>query len=132
MITTLLIIIVATIIGLGIATLMVPGLNAKDKTAFVIAATVLALINTFIRPVLWFLTAPLSMLSFGLFALIINAFMIMLTAALVPGFEVKGFFSAFLAALIMAVIGALAFLLFPLLTGADISWQTYEYHSMTP
>jgi putative membrane protein len=129
---TLVTVIFATIIGLGIATLLVPGIKSNSAIAFIIAATVLALINTFVRPVLWFLTAPLSVLSFGLFALIINAFMIMLAAALVPDFEVKGFVSAFLGALIMAIIGALAFLAIPLLTGADISWQTYEYHSSTP
>ena len=126
---TIIIAIVATLVGLGSASLLVPGIKANNLPAFLIAATVLGLINTFIRPVLWFLTAPLSVFSFGLFALIINALMIMLAAALVPNFEVKGFFSAFLGALIMAIIGALLFLGVAVLTGADVSWQTYEYHS---
>jgi len=121
----------ATAIGLGFATLIVPGIKSKNFLAFLIAATVLGLINAFIRPALWFLTAPLSVLTFGLFALVINALMIMLAAALVPGFEVKGFGSAFLGAIIMAIVGVIGFISVPLLTGADINWYSYEYQSQT-
>jgi len=129
--TALLITWLATAIGLGVATLIVSGIKANNFLAFLIAAAVLGLINAFIRPALWFLTAPLSVLTFGLFALVINALMIMLAAALVPGFEVKSFGSAFLGAVIMAIIGVIAFISIPLLTGADINWYSYEYHSQT-
>jgi putative membrane protein len=121
----------ATALGLGIATLITPGIKVKSVFAFLIAATVLGLINAFIRPLLWFLTAPLSVVTFGFFALIINALMIMLASALVPGFEVRSFGSAFLGAVIMAVIGAILLIAIPLLTGADISWYSYEYHSQS-
>jgi putative membrane protein len=129
--TALLITWLATAIGLGFATLFISGIKADNTIAFLLAAIVLGLINAFIRPLLWFLTAPLSVLTFGLFALVINALMIMLTSALVPGFEVKGFGSAFLGALIMALIGVAALISVPLLTGADINWYSYEYHSQT-
>lgn len=125
----LLIIWLATAIGLGFATLVVSGIKAKNFPAFLITAAVLALINTFLRPALWFLTAPLSVVTFGIFALVINAFMIMLAAALVPNFEVKSFGSAFWGAVIMAIIGVLGFIAIPLLSGADINWYSYEYHS---
>ena len=121
----------ATAIGLGLATLIIPGIKANNFPAFLIAATVLGLINAFIRPALWFLTAPLSVLTFGLFALVINALMIMLAAALVPNFEVKGFGSAFLGAIIMALIGIIGFIMMPLFSGADINWYSYEYQSQT-
>jgi putative membrane protein len=121
----------ATALGLGIATLITPGIKVKSVFAFLIAATVLGLINVFIRPLLWFLTAPLSVVTFGFFALVINALMIMLASALVPGFEVRSFGSAFLGAVIMAVIGAILLIAIPLLTGADISWYSYEYHSQS-
>ena len=127
----ILIVWLATVLGLGVATLITPGIKAKSFVTFLIAATVLGLINAFIRPVLWLLTAPLSVLTFGLFVLVINALMIMLAAALVPGFEVKGFGSALLAAIIMAVIGVIGFIAVALLTGADINWYSYEYHSRT-
>ncbi len=120
-----------TVIGLGIATLTTPGIKANSFFTFLIAAAVLGLINAFIRPVLWILTAPLSVLTFGLFVLVINALMIMLAAALVPGFEVRGFGSALLAAIIMAVIGVIVIIAAALLTGADINWYSYEYHSQT-
>jgi len=129
MITALVIDLLATAIGLGFATLIVSGIKAKNFSAFLIAATVLGLINAFIRPVLWLLTVQLSVLTFGLFALVINALMIMLAASLVPDFEVKGFGSAFLGAVIMAIIGVIGFISILLLTGTDINWYSYEYHS---
>jgi putative membrane protein len=128
---TLLITWLATAIGLGFATLIIPGIKANNIPAFLIAAAVLGLINAFIRPALWFLTAPLSVLTFGLFALVINALMIMLAAAMVPNFEVKGFGSAFLGAIIMALIGIIGFIVMPLFTGADINWYSYEDQSQT-
>jgi putative membrane protein len=131
MMTGLLINLLATAIGLGVATLVVSGIQAKNFSAFLMAAAILALINAFIRPLLWLITAPLSVLTFGLFALVINALMILLTAWLVPDFKVKGFGSAFLGAIIMALIGVIGFISVLLLTGADINWYSYEYHSQT-
>jgi uncharacterized membrane protein YvlD (DUF360 family) len=55
----------------------------------------------------------------------------MLAATLVPKFEVKGFGSAFLGAVIMAIVGVIGFVSFALLTDAEISWSSYEYHSQT-
>ncbi|HEB82721.1 MAG TPA: phage holin family protein [Gammaproteobacteria bacterium] len=127
-VSTLFFVWLATAIGLGFACLIVPGIKAENLTAFAIAACVLGLINAFIRPVLWFLTMPLTVVSFGLFALVINALMIMLTASIVPGFEVKGFGSAFLGALLMALLGIIGLIALPLLTGADINWYYYEQH----
>jgi len=131
MVTALFINLLATAIGLGCATLAVSGIKAKNFSSFLIAATVLGLINAFIRPVLWLITAQLSVLTFGLFALVINALMIMLAASLVPGFEVKSFGSAFLGAIIMAIIGVIGFVSVLLLTGADINWYSYEYHAQS-
>ena len=118
-----------TAIGLGFAVLIVPGIKTDTFPSFLIAAAVLGLINVFIRPLLWILTAPLSVLTFGLFALVINALMIRLAAAAVPGFKVKSFGSAFLGAVVMAIIGIIGFITLPLLTGADINWYSYEYQS---
>ena len=129
--TALLITWLATAIGLGFATLIVPGIKSNNFLSFLIAATVLGIINASIRPLLWFLTAPLSVLTFGLFALVINALMIMLAASLVPNFTVKSFGSALLGAIIMAIIGVIGFISIPLLTGADINWYSYEYQSQT-
>ena len=69
-----------------------------------IAAVILAVINTFIRPVLVFLTLPITVLSLGLFLLVINAVTFYVTGMLVPGLEVTSFWGAFWGALIVSVV----------------------------
>jgi putative membrane protein len=69
-----------------------------------IAALVLGLVNTLIRPVLVVLTLPVTFLSLGLFILVINAVLFWGVAQLVDGFQVAGFWSAFLAAILYSVI----------------------------
>ena len=113
---------VVTAAGLGIVTLLIPGIRARRMSSFLLAAFILGLINAFIRPVLWLLTLPLTVLTFGLFALVINALMIMLTAMLVKGFEVDGFISALFAAVIMALLGLLGFALLEWWLMGDVQW----------
>jgi putative membrane protein len=69
-----------------------------------IAALVLGLVNTLIRPVLVLLTLPVTFLSLGLFILVINGFLFWVVAQLVGGFHVGGFLSAMLAAILYSVI----------------------------
>ena len=72
--------------------------------AALIAALVLGLVNTLIRPLLVILTLPVTLVSMGLFILVINAFLFWLVANVVGGFEVSGFWSAFLAAILYSII----------------------------
>lgn len=72
--------------------------------AALIAALVLGLVNTLIRPVLVLLTLPVTFLSLGLFILVINGFLFWIVAQLVGGFHVEGLLSAMLAALLYSVI----------------------------
>ena len=74
------------------------------RSTALIAALVLGLVNTLIRPVLVVLTLPVTFLSLGLFVLVINALLFWLVATLVDGFHVAGFWSAFLAAILYSVI----------------------------
>jgi len=67
------------------------------------AAIVLALVNAVVRPVVGFLSLPITILTFGLFALVLNALMIMLVALVVPGVETNGFFPTLIAALIISI-----------------------------
>jgi putative membrane protein len=69
-----------------------------------IAALVLGLVNTLIRPVLVILTLPVTLVSMGLFILVINALLFWAVSNLVGGFEVAGFWSAFLAAILYSII----------------------------
>ena len=91
-------------IGLLIITAIVPGIRVRSAGDLFLASLILGLMNAFIRPLLWFLTWPLTVLSFGLFALFVNAFMIQLTSMIVPGFEVDNFASALLATVIMILL----------------------------
>lgn len=83
---------------------LLPGVRVAGFFAALVTALVLGLINAFIRPVLILLTLPLNILTLGLFTLVINALLIMLAAAIVPGFSVKGFWWALLFGLVLAVI----------------------------
>lgn len=72
--------------------------------AALVAALLLGLVNTLVRPVLVLLTLPVTVLSLGLFLLVINALLFWGVAHLVEGFQVAGFWSAFLAAILYSVI----------------------------
>jgi uncharacterized membrane protein YvlD (DUF360 family) len=82
---------------------LLPGVLVSDLFAAVFAAAVIAGLNTLVRPLLVVLTLPLTVASFGLLSLIINASMIVLAAPLVPGLEVTGFVSAFSLAVVLTV-----------------------------
>jgi putative membrane protein len=83
---------------------LLPGVRVSGFFAALVTALILGLINAFIRPVLILLTLPLNILTLGLFTLVINALLIMLAAAIVPGFSVQGFWWALLFGLVLAVI----------------------------
>jgi putative membrane protein len=78
--------------------------TVTDIGTALIAALVLGLVNTLIRPVLVLLTLPVTFLSLGLFILVINGFLFWVVAQLVGGFHVEGFLSAMLAAILYSVI----------------------------
>jgi putative membrane protein len=86
--------------------------TVTDIGSALIAALVLGLVNTLIRPLLVLLTLPVTFLSLGLFILVINGFLFWLVAQVVGGFHVEGFLSAMLGAILYSVISwALATLL---------------------
>ena len=80
------------------------GVHADSLTALLIAAFVLGIVNAIIRPIVLLLSFPLVLLTLGLFALVVNALMLMLVSPIVPGFKVDGFGAAFIASLILAAI----------------------------
>lgn len=90
-------------LAIGIAAYLVPGVAVTLKGAL-IAAVVLGAFNIFIRPVLLILALPITILTLGLFSLLINALLVMLVAVIVPGFAVAGFWSAFLFAIVLSVV----------------------------
>ncbi len=94
----------------------------------VLAVLILALINAFIRPVLLVLTLPITVLSLGLFTLVINATLFKLTAAFVPGFHVGGFWSALGGAIVYSVLTLfITIFLFPPPGGPNITFHYRKF-----
>lgn|SRR5512139_872142 len=91
-------------VALGLTAQLFDSIWIEGLLSAVFAVIMLALTNTFIRPVLIFLTLPLTLLTLGLFTLVINALLFKLTSALVPGFHVEGFWSALGGALVYSLL----------------------------
>jgi putative membrane protein len=85
------------------AAYLVPGIEVSGGLALLAAALVLGLINAVVRPILLFLTLPFTLVTLGLFIFLLNAFCLWLTSLLVKGFEVHGFWTAVLGAMIVSV-----------------------------
>ena len=90
-------------IGLWLASKIVPGVEFNSTGTLIAAALLLGIVNAFVRPIIIILTLPITLLTLGLFLLVINALMIMLVAWLVPGFLVAGFWSAIGAAIVVSL-----------------------------
>jgi putative membrane protein len=85
---------------------IVPGVQVSSVTTAFIVAVVLGIINAFIRPILLILTLPINILTLGLFTLVIMAICVLLASAIVPGFQVNGFWWAMLFAIVLAIINS--------------------------
>jgi putative membrane protein len=95
-------------LGLWVATLLVGGLHIADPGTLVLAAVLLGVCNAVVKPVLILLTLPATVLSMGLFLLVINGAVLALVAWMLPGFSIAGFGSAILGALIVSVVSLFA------------------------
>jgi putative membrane protein len=93
-----------TALSLWVASLVFKGLKFDTVTSLVIAALLLGLANAIVRPLLIVLTLPLTLVTFGLFILVINALMILLVAKLVKGFTVSSFWTAFFASIVISLL----------------------------
>ncbi len=93
-----------TAVAVYLAAYLLPGVTIRDIKTTILVALVLALLNTFIKPILIILTIPITILTLGLFLLIINALMVKWAAGLVEGFTVDGWWSALLVSLIVTIV----------------------------
>ena len=96
--------ILITAVAAYAAAWLLTGVEITDVKTAIIVAVVLALLNTFVKPILIILTIPVTILTLGLFLLVINILIIKLTDSLVGGFTVDGWFSALLFSLIVSVV----------------------------
>jgi putative membrane protein len=91
-------------VGLAVATYLVPGVHVTSGSALAVGALVLGFVNAVVRPVLTLLTLPLTLVTLGLFYLVVNAAAFGLAAAVVPGFSVASFWAALLGALVVSLV----------------------------
>ena len=91
-------------IAVFLAVMIVPGLEVNSLSAGLAAVLVLTLLNLLVRPLLFVLTLPLIVLSMGLFLIVVNALLLELTAYLVSGFSVTGFWPAIGGAMVISLV----------------------------
>jgi putative membrane protein len=91
-------------ISIIVATYLIPGLQLDGPVSALIAGAILAVVNVLVRPVLFILTLPFTLITLGLFIFVINALCLALTAWLVPGFSIAGFWSALFGALLVTIV----------------------------
>ena len=83
---------------------LLPGVHIAGYEALLVVAVVWGILSILIKPILDVLTLPITIVTFGLFTFVINAGLLLLTAQLVPGFSIDSFLTAFIAAVLLAII----------------------------
>jgi len=94
-----------TALGLWVADRLLPGIVITGTGSLIVSALLLGLVNAVIRPVILILTLPLTVLTLGLFVLVVNGISLGIAAWLVPGFHIAGLWSATLGAIIVGLTG---------------------------
>lgn len=95
-----------TALGLWLATRLVSGIRIDDASTLVLAGLLLGVVNAIVRPIAIILTLPITILTLGVFLLVVNTGMVALVAAMLPGFHIYGGFrAAFLTAVIVGLTG---------------------------
>ena len=96
--------VVIAAVALWLAAVIVPGIDYDGWVNLLLAGLLLGLVNAFVRPVVTILTLPVTIVTLGLFLLVVNAAMIGLVGWLLPGFQVEGLWPAILAAIVTGVV----------------------------
>jgi putative membrane protein len=109
-----------TSLALWVASHVFSGIRFADTSSLIVSALLLGLANAIVKPLLILLTLPLTLVTLGAFLLVINAMMLLLVSSLVRGFTITGFWTAFCASILIAV---LSLLIGVLLDGGGSSWN---------
>ena len=91
-------------LGLWLATLWVPGVYIDTPPTLLLAGVLLGIVNSIVRPIAIVLTLPMTIVTLGLFLLVINAGMVALVAWMLPGMHVAGFWAAFWSAVLVSLV----------------------------
>lgn len=84
---------------------IVPGFRIDNFIAALLASLMIGFVNMFVWPILTLLTLPLTLVTFGLFLLVVNGIALKISAALTPGFSIEGFFPAVVGSIVLTLIG---------------------------
>jgi putative membrane protein len=93
-----------TALGLWVASKLLSGMTFDAPSQLILAAIVLGVVNAVVRPLAFILTLPITVVTLGLFLLVLNAGMVALVAWLIPGFQISGFWTAMGAAVIVSLV----------------------------
>jgi putative membrane protein len=99
---------VVTALAIWIASAIVPGLRVEGTLTLLVAAVLLGVVNAVVRPIAIVLTLPLTLLSLGLFLVVVNAGMLALVAAMLDAMTLAGFWSAVFASLVVSAVSTTA------------------------
>lgn len=106
---TMLLKFIVNMVGFYAAALFFPAIKFDTPATVLWAGVVLGVVNLLIRPLIMLLTLPLNILTFGLFTLVINTWMVMLTGALLKGLHIPGFWPAFIISIFISILNILFF-----------------------
>jgi putative membrane protein len=95
-------------LGLFLASRIIPGVSIVGTGTFVLAALLLGVVNALVRPIAFLMTLPLTIITLGLFLLVLNAAMFGLVAAVLDDFTVSGFWAAFFGAIVVSISSTIA------------------------
>ena len=94
------------VVALIVVEYIIPGFVLADLRTTLVAAVVIGVVNTFIRPVLQLIALPISIVTLGISAFLINVCLLWFSAKIVPGFEIDGFLTAAIASIALALVSA--------------------------
>lgn len=92
------------VFALWVVAYLVPGFILSDISAAIVAAVVIGVVNTFIRPILQLIALPISIVTFGITAFLINVALLWFTSKFVPGFEIASFTTAIIASIVLSLV----------------------------
>ncbi|OGM32849.1 hypothetical protein A2803_05950 [Candidatus Woesebacteria bacterium RIFCSPHIGHO2_01_FULL_44_21] len=98
--------IIIYVAALLIVDYLIPGFKLVGLEATIVAAVVIGIINTFIRPIIQILALPFSIVTLGITAFLINVGLLMLAAAIVPGFDIDSFLTAAVSSIVLTLVNA--------------------------
>jgi putative membrane protein len=91
-------------LSLYIVAQILPGIHLSDFGSALIAVLIIGLVNALIKPVLFLLTLPVTVITLGLFSFVLNALMLMLASSITPGFKIDGFGTALLGSILLSIV----------------------------